>query len=82
MSETMLGVQPNDQVNHPSHYNQGKIEVIDFIEDQQLDFALGNALKYICRAPYKGKELEDLRKAEWYIRHRIQALEAGEAANG
>ena len=46
-----------------------------------MDFTLGNALKYICRAPYKGKQLEDLKKARWYLDHRIQELE-GEEANG
>ena len=58
---------PAEMVNHPAHYNVGKIEVIDFIEDQRLDFHLGNAVKYICRAPYKAKTVEDLRKAIWYI---------------
>lgn len=74
MSETMLGTPAAEQVDHPSHYNQGNIEVIDFIEDQRLDFTLGNAIKYICRAPYKGKQLEDLEKARWYLDHRIQEL--------
>jgi len=85
MSETMLGT-PAEQVDHPSHYNQGKIEVIDFIEDQRLDFTLGNAIKYICRAPYKGKPLEDLEKARWYLDHRIQelsnSLDKGGLSNG
>lgn len=56
-------------VNHPSHYNTGKIEVIDFIEDQNLNFHLGNAVKYICRAGKKdpSKIKEDLDKAIWYI---------------
>ena len=56
-------------VDHPSHYNSGKIEVIDFIEDQKLGFHLGNAVKYICRAGKKdpSKVEEDLDKAIWYI---------------
>lgn len=58
-------------VNHPSHYNVGKIEVIDFIEDQALDFHLGNAVKYICRAECKGEPVEDLRKAIWYLNRQI-----------
>lgn len=64
----------SEQVNHPNHYNTGKIEVIDFIEDQKLDFHLGNAVKYICRAGRKdkAKELEDLDKAVWYINRRIE----------
>jgi hypothetical protein len=61
-------------VNHPAHYNSGKTEVIEFIEDQQLDYHLGNALKYICRAGKKdpNKHTEDLRKAIWYIERRIE----------
>ena len=57
-------------VNHPNHYNTGKIEVIDFIEDQNLNFHLGNAVKYICRAGKKNpsKKKEDLDKAIWYIK--------------
>lgn len=54
-------------INHPSHYNRGKIEVVDFIEDQGLSFHLGNVIKYIARAGYKGDKLEDLKKARWYL---------------
>ena len=54
-------------IDHPSHYNRGKIEVIDFIEDQQLPFHLGNVVKYIARAGSKGDKLEDLKKARWYL---------------
>lgn len=66
-----------EKVNHPSHYNDGKIEVIDYIEDKQLGFCLGNAIKYISRAgkKYKDKEVEDLKKAIWYIERRIYELE-------
>lgn len=56
-----------DTVNHPLHYNQGKFEVIDVIEDWKLDFNLGNAVKYIARAEHKGKREEDLKKALWYL---------------
>lgn len=67
----------NDTVNHPSHYNDGKIEVIDFIEDKHLNFHRGNAVKYISRAGKKNpdKELEDLRKAVWCINREIERLE-------
>lgn len=58
--------KPN-MVNHPSHYNKGKIEVIDFIEDQGLSFHLGNVVKYVARAGAKGDKLEDLKKAQWYL---------------
>ena len=43
----------NDPVNHPSHYTSGKIEVIDFLEDQGFPFHLANAVKYIARAGKK-----------------------------
>lgn len=73
----------NDIVNHPSHYTDGKIEVIDFIEEKSLNFHRGNAVKYIARAGKKDptKEIEDLKKAEWYIHREIQRLEKGEKAN-
>lgn len=65
-----------DPVNHPSHYTDGKIEVIDFIEDKKLDFHLGNAVKYISRAGKKNPEktIEDLQKAIWYINRKIETL--------
>ena len=70
------GTQPDD-VNHPSHYTSGKIEVIDFIEDKELGFHLGNAVKYISRAGRKNpdKIVEDLQKAVWYINREIGRLE-------
>ena len=66
-----------DNVNHPDHYNHGKIEVIDFIEDQHLGFHLGNAVKYISRAGRKdpARTIEDLRKAAWYLNRQIERLE-------
>lgn len=64
-----------DAVDHPPHYNFGKIEVIDFIEDQQLGFHEGNVVKYVARAKHKGRELEDLKKARWYLDRSIQRLE-------
>lgn len=68
----------SDVVNHPSHYNAGKIEVIEFIEDQRLNYHLGNSVKYISRAGRKDptKELEDLEKAAWYLKRRIETLRA------
>lgn len=64
-----------EAVNHPSHYNTGKIEVIDAIEDWKLNFSRGNAVKYIARAGHKGDELEDLKKAAWYINREVERLE-------
>lgn len=65
-----------DNVNHPSHYAEGrKYEPIDVIEDWELDFCLGNAVKYISRAGRKSDELEDLKKARWYLDRKISNLE-------
>src|SRR5690606_32999428 len=68
----------NDPVNHPGHYNRGKIEVIDFITDQGFNYARGNAVKYISRAGYKNPdtEIEDLEKARFYIDYEIKRLKA------
>lgn len=65
-----------DAVNHLSHYTDGKIEVIEFIEDKNLNYHKGNAIKYICRAGKKDpqKEIEDLQKAIWYINREIRNL--------
>ncbi len=64
-----------DNINHPSHYNTGKIEVIEYIEDKNLNFHLGNVIKYISRAGKKGDALEDLKKAQWYLNRYIKKLE-------
>ena len=72
----------DNPVSHPSHYTDGKIEVIDFIEDKGLNYHRGNAVKYISRAGKKdpAKEIEDLQKAVWYINRDIQRLQ--EAQHG
>lgn len=62
-------------VDHPKHYNAGRIEVIDAIEDWKLGFHLGNVVKYVARAEHKGKPLEDLKKAQWYLNRAIEKLE-------
>ena len=64
-------------VNHPSHYrsNEGGMEVIDVIENFHLGFSLGNAVKYILRAGKKDDYLQELRKAEWYIKREISNTE-------
>ncbi len=66
-----------DNVNHPSHYNSGKFEVIDFIDDQGLNFELGNAVKYISRAGKKDDYVQDLQKAIWYINRHIDLIDSG-----
>ena len=64
-----------DLVNHPDHYNVGKIEVIDAIEEWGLGFHAGNVIKYVARYKQKGKPLEDLRKARWYLDRLIALLD-------
>ena len=64
-----------EMVNHPSHYNQGSIEVIDFIEDWELDFTTANIIKYVVRSPYKNNALEDLKKAKFYLERLINRYE-------
>ena len=63
------------KVNHPPHYNSGKIEVIDAIVDWELDFIEGNVVKYVTRAKHKGDEINDLKKARWYLDYLIKNLE-------
>lgn len=72
-----VSTKEHDVVNHPSHYTRGNIEVIDFIEDQQLPYHLGNVVKYVARAGYKGDKVEDLKKAQWYLNRYIRTLEKG-----
>ena len=66
-----------DNINHPPHYTYGGIETIDFIEAKALNYNRGNALKYLTRAGFKDfdNELEDLKKAEWYIKREISRVE-------
>lgn len=69
-----------DLVNHPPHYNTGKIEVITFILDKFSDnYLLGNVCKYISRASHKGNELQDLEKAQWYLTKAIEECKAKSA---
>jgi hypothetical protein len=63
-----------DPVEHPAHYKVGGIETIDFIEAKKLGYNLGNVVKYLTRADYKGNKLEDLRKAQWYLTREISML--------
>jgi hypothetical protein len=66
-----------DNVNHPTHYNAGRIEVIEAIEDWRLGYHRGNAVKYIARAGRKNpdREIEDLEKAAWYLNREIHRLQ-------
>ena len=71
---------PDDPVEHPGHYTDGGIEVIDYIEAKGFGYHLGNAVKYISRAGKKdpAKTIEDLEKAVWYIRRKIELLKKEE----
>lgn len=62
-----------DPVNHPAHYKAGGIETIDFIEAKKLNYNLGNVVKYITRADFKGNREQDLEKALWYLKREIGA---------
>jgi hypothetical protein len=64
----------DDKVNSPSHYKVGGIETIDFIEAKQLDYHLGNVVKYISRADHKDDKLENLKKAQWYLNRAVANL--------
>lgn len=64
-----------DKINKPDHYTLGKIEVFDFIKAWELGFAEGNVIKYVVRSPYKGKKLNDLKKARWYLDRLIEEAE-------
>lgn len=66
----------HDPVNRPAHYTQGKIEVLDFIEDQQFGYLAGQVIKYLSRYRHKGMPVEDLKKAQFYLTRLIQHMEA------
>ena len=61
-----------DPVNHPAHYTTGKIEVLDFILDQQFGYLAGQVIKYVSRYRHKGAPVQDLEKAEFYLRRLIK----------
>jgi hypothetical protein len=70
----------NDPVNNPSHYNRKGVEAIDAIEasmskEEFQGYLKGNVMKYIWRYRYKAKPLEDLKKAEWYLKRLIASNE-------
>ena len=65
-SKTLLN-NTEEKINHPSHYQSSSMEVIEIIEAFNLNFHLGNAIKYTLRAGKKGDKIEDLDKAMWYL---------------
>lgn len=60
-------------VDHPTHYNTGNIETIEYLESLGVaeDFCAGNAIKYLSRYKHKGVPLQDLEKAKWYVERLI-----------
>lgn len=64
-----------DLVNSPPHYTEGGFETIDFIEAKDLNYRLGNVIKYVSRAGRKAESnpVEDLEKAAWYLNREIEA---------
>ena len=73
--QNMNYVEPHEKlslVNHPKHYQGNGIEVIDIIEAFDLNFSLGNAIKYILRADKKGNKKQDLEKAIWYLNNELK----------
>lgn len=86
MSNTMREIreideQHSDQVNHPRHYNNGKVEVIEIIEDAikdapqaSLGYLQGSAIKYLMRMWLKNYPKQDARKAKWYLERLIEKL--------
>jgi hypothetical protein len=64
----------NDNVNHPKHYTShpSGVECIEITE--HFNFNIGNAVKYCWRAGLKGEQVEDLRKARWYIDREISRI--------
>ncbi len=79
METLMKTWEKKESVNHPDHYGgeSNVYEAIKVIDAWELGFALGNTVKYISRAGKKdpNKELEDLKKALWYLQHHINQLE-------
>lgn len=73
-----------DPVDHPAHYTRFPgVEVIQITE--HLNFCRGNAVKYLCRAGWKGdgaQEIEDLKKARWYVDREIARLDAARRGKG
>jgi len=66
--------EKKQEVNHPDHYQGAVTEVIDVIEDFDLNFNLGNAVKYILRSGKKETFLTDLKKAIWYLEREIERV--------
>jgi hypothetical protein len=69
----------HDAVNRPAHYTQGKIEVLDFIMDQRFGYLDGQVIKYVSRYRHKGAAVQDLQKAEFYLKRLIAEVQRHES---
>ena len=56
----------------PEYYRRGTIQVWDFVRDQELNFHLGNVIKYVCRAGHKFDDIDDLEKAIHYLKNEVE----------
>ena len=66
------------RITAPAHYTRGSIQPYDVIDDWNLDYYSGSAIKYICRAGHKEDEIMDLKKAVEFLGRRIERLEKGD----
>ena len=78
VKENVVGMQ--DPINHPNHYNvnwkgEKAIETYTYIRSWRMDYPESNIIKYVTRHPYKGKSLQDLKKARWYLDRLIEEVE-------
>ena len=72
-NESIIGLANNEEmVNHPKHYQGNGLEAIDVIEAFNLNFNLGNAVKYILRCGKKDNDLQELNKAIWYLERELK----------
>ena len=78
MSKSLLGDE-DKCINHPDHYTV-VIETTDYIESWGMDFVEGNIIKYVSRYKYK-RGVQDLKKAEWYLKRLIKKMETQEEEN-
>lgn len=82
-TRTVEPMQEPDYINKPPHYNKFSFQPIDVIDEVtnhyegSTAFHIGTVIKYLCRAPFKGKLLEDLKKANYYLTRAIEEMEEG-----
>lgn len=70
-----MTTKQKEAVNHPDHYKGNKYEAIDIILDYQLNFLLGNSLKYLLRCNKKDNKRTDLEKCIWYLQKELETMD-------